>query len=142
MREYPLRITSEHDIPDDVLVEHIAVALRDFEFAGKVDVKMARQHPFDGPEVFDDHVPEGARRKHSLHGDEYVLTAKQVEAIGGAAGVERLIKLARSADREANFSPTDIGARELLENSGIEDPYPLTTRVVDKLKETRRHGND
>lgn len=104
MREYPLRITSENDIPDDVLVEHIAVALRDFEFAGKVDVKMARQHPFDGPEVFDDYAP--------------------------------------GTSAEGSFSPTDIGARELLENSGIEDPYPLTTRVVDKLKETRRHGND
>lgn len=84
MTDYPLRITTENPIPDDVIVEHIAVALRDFKFAGKVDVQMARQHPFDGPEVFDDYVPAGMP----------------------------------------------------------EDPFPLTTQVIDKLKETRRHGND
>lgn len=97
MKEYPLRITTENEVPDDVLVEHIAVALRDFKFAGKVDVQMARNHPFEGPEVFDDYRPA---------------------------------------------SPTDVGAQELLEEMGVEDPFPLTTQVIDRLKETRRHGND
>lgn len=52
---YDLTVRSENPIPEDVLVEHIAVALRDFKFTGKVDVQVARQHPFDGPEVFDDY---------------------------------------------------------------------------------------
>lgn len=97
MKEYPLRITTENEVPDDVMVEHIAVALRDFKFAGKVDVQMARNHPFEGPEVFDDYKPASA---------------------------------------------TDVGVQELLEDMGVEDPFPLTTQVIDRLKETRRHGND
>jgi hypothetical protein len=52
---YDLTVRSEEPIPEDVLVEHVAVALRDFKFTGKVDVQVARQHPFDGPEVFDDY---------------------------------------------------------------------------------------
>lgn len=51
---YDLTVRSEEPIPEDVLVEHVAVALRDFKFTGKVDVQVTRQHPFDGPEVFDD----------------------------------------------------------------------------------------
>ena len=54
---YSLTVRSEHPIPHDVLVEHIAVALRDFRFAGKVDVQMA--HPFEtGPVLFDDEQAE------------------------------------------------------------------------------------
>ena len=52
-----LVVLSENPIPTDVLIEHVAVALRDFEFAGKVGV-MA--HPFDDPTnvVFDDYKVE------------------------------------------------------------------------------------
>lgn len=54
---YHLTVRSEHPIPHDVLVEHIAVALRDFRFAGKVDVQMA--HPFEtGTVLFDDEQAE------------------------------------------------------------------------------------
>lgn len=96
---YNLEIVTEGYVPSDVLIEHLAVAMRDFRFLGKngitllsagtIDVeepKVARQHPFDGPEVFDD--------------------------------------------------------KPRLEDSFPEDPFPLTTQVIDRLKETRRHGND
>lgn len=53
MPSVTLTVRSEHPIPRDVLIEHIAVALRDFEFAGKRDIVA---HPFDIPSnvVFDD----------------------------------------------------------------------------------------
>lgn len=97
MKSYDVHITTEEPVPDDVMIEHIAVALRDFNFAGKVDVQMARNHPFEGPEVFDDYKPASA---------------------------------------------TDVGVQELLEDMGVEDPFLLTTQVIDRLKGTRRHGND
>lgn len=115
MKTYYLEVASENPIPPDVLIEHLAVALREFKFAGETSIalrgqtttlehNMARQHPFDGPEVFDDYKP--------------------------------------GTSQEGSFSPTDVGARELLAESGVEDPFPLTTQVIDRLKETRRHGND
>lgn len=40
--------------PADVLIEHLAYAIKsDFKETTLTDI---RQHPFDGPEVFDDHV--------------------------------------------------------------------------------------
>lgn len=103
LHTYHVEVASENPIPPDVLIEHIAVALREFHFAGKTGVflkgtntiqneepKVARNHPFEGPEVFDDYAP--------------------------------------GTSREGDFTPVD--------------PFPLTTRVIDKLKETRRHGND
>lgn len=59
---YTLTVRTGKPIPRDVLVEHLAVALRDLKFLGgyyitcdKVQEEpMARQHPFDGPEMFDD----------------------------------------------------------------------------------------
>ena len=117
LHTYHLEVVSENYIPPDVLLEHLAVAMRDFNFLGQNSIaikgtdtkqtgeqKVARQHPFEGPEKFDDYVP--------------------------------------GTHQEGSFSPTDVGAQELLESIGVEDPYPLTTQVIDKLKETRRHGND
>lgn len=60
---YTLTVRTGKPIPRDVLVEHLAVALRDLKFLGgyyitcdKVQEEpMARQHPFDGPEMFDDY---------------------------------------------------------------------------------------
>lgn len=96
LHHYHLEVVSEGHIPHDVLIEHLAVALRAFQFLGKNSIalrgtsttqkepEVARNHPFEGPEVFDDYIP---------------------------------------ADMP-------------------EDPFPLTTQVVDRLKETRKHGND
>lgn len=67
-RYYILKLHSEQPVPQDVLVEHIAVALRAFQevkvtvlpqvtTVEPVDppIPTPRVHPFDGPEVFDDY---------------------------------------------------------------------------------------
>lgn len=96
MPELHITVRSDHPIPHDVLVEHIAVALRDFNFAGKVDVKMA--HPFDDKSnvVFDDDVQH----------EEY--TGPNAHVLG----------------EDCCETPSD--------------PYPLTTRVIDFLKRSKR----
>lgn len=102
LHHYHLEIVTEGYIPHDVLIEHLAVAMRDFQFLGMNSIalrgtsttqkepEVARNHPFEGPEVFDDYIPGTAR--------------------------------------EGSFMPAD--------------PFPLTTQVIDRLKETRKHGND
>lgn len=59
---YQLTVRTGNPIPRDVLVEHLAVALKDLKFLGGFYIHVdsvqeepvARQHPFEGPEVFDD----------------------------------------------------------------------------------------
>lgn len=74
MTTYELEITTKRDLPTDVLVEHVAYALRGIVDPNKrrahegdvtvkvVNVKRPRQHPFEGPEVFDDEP-----RKHRFN---------------------------------------------------------------------------
>ena len=109
--EYNLSVTSENAIPPDVLVEHLAVALRSLNFTGKIGITMNSttvhgsgkttwDHPFDGPEVFDD-------------------DPKPVKfAEGGYTG---------SMWQEGEFTVV----------SQPTDPYPLTTEAAMQLKEAR-----
>ena len=110
---YNVAVRTEHPVPPDVLVEHLAVAIRAFNFTGKVDISMTsattdqtfenKAHPFDGPEVFDDTPQhedyEGPRRvihkgetvydKASITGapaDPYPLVTRVVDAIRGRRG--------------------------------------------------------
>jgi hypothetical protein len=69
MTKYSIQIDTARDIPDDVLVEHLAHAVRQIvdpakkrDRRGRVDVTLSnvdrgRAHPFEGPEVNDD-LPE------------------------------------------------------------------------------------
>lgn len=123
MKSYHLEVTSEHAIPPDVLIEHLAVALREFKFAGKTSIalrgqtttlehkmetKTVRNHPFEGPEVFDDYFAPKPPTTGTVNEGSFLAP----------------------------------GAPGSFETQLPEDPYPLTTRVIDAIKETRRHGND
>lgn len=72
---YNLTVDSLRHIPGDILVEHLGYALKafqdedgnrphihldDYVASGpeKVNYREGRQHPFDGPELFDDDEPE------------------------------------------------------------------------------------
>jgi len=94
MRTYILEVASENPIPHDVLIEHLAVALRDFEFAGFTSIalrgttqtlehKMA--HPFDNPAnvVFDDDtkLEEYTGPNGGLPTDPYPLTTRVIDAL-------------------------------------------------------------
>lgn len=88
MPDYHLIVSSEQPIPHDVLIEHLAIALRDFNFTGKTDIKMA--HPFDTPTnvKFDDDVQtEPYTGTHSegsfTPADPYPLTTRVIDAIKG-----------------------------------------------------------
>lgn len=94
-----LTVRSEHYIPPDVLVEHIAVALKSLNFTGKIDITMnsaTKPHPFDGPEVFDD-SPQleeytGPKRDFATGGflpfaslvDPFPLTTNAIDALRDA----------------------------------------------------------
>jgi hypothetical protein len=68
MTDYTIRINNvPADVPEDVLIEHVAVAARkiskdrkkefkriDVKLLEKAPTRKPRQHPFDGPEVNDD----------------------------------------------------------------------------------------
>lgn len=64
MTNYTIQINHvPADVPTDVIIEHIAVALRKMQKGRKalkridvqvVETRSARSHPFDGPEVNDD----------------------------------------------------------------------------------------
>lgn len=83
--DYLLTVRSESPVPQDVLVEHVAVALQDFK-----EVKMTvlptvqttmtaskKPHPFDGPEVFDDVETE----QDILAMDPYPTVTRALSAI-------------------------------------------------------------
>jgi hypothetical protein len=107
MTDYLIRLNRvPGDIPRDVLVEHLAVAVQKIQKGRKalkkvgiqiIDVtndvpRKGRKHPFDGPEVNDD-LPEPFARGGFLPGNAstslvagdtgYVLSRAQVEAMGG-----------------------------------------------------------
>lgn len=79
MTIYTLEITTKRDLPEDVLVEHIGYALRGIVDPARrkadsqtvkirvVEVKRPRQHPFEGPEVFDDEP--GAKLEEPIRWD-------------------------------------------------------------------------
>lgn len=123
---YNLTIETQHPIPHDVLVEHIAVCLNSLNFTGKVNITMnsatstrPRQHPFDGPEVFDDDVqlePYTGPR-------ETVLTKKQIQDKAFNDGMDALQAFARVASKSVSDMP--------------EDPYPNVTRAISSLKAAR-----
>lgn len=126
MHTYQLEVVSENSIPHDVLVEHLAVALQSFQFAGftsvalrgstmtlehKMESKVA--HPFDNPEnvVFDDEP--------------------QAEGYTGPNG-------GYTTANEGSFSP--LASQSCVIPGMPEDPYPLLTRVLDNLKERNERG--
>lgn len=95
---YNLAVRTENPVPPDVLIEHLAVALRDFHFLGKVGINMTsaattetyenEAHPFDGPEVFDDSPQlepyDGPRGTHAEGGfmglaDPFPLTTHAID---------------------------------------------------------------
>lgn len=167
LNAYTLTVRTEAPVPHDVLVEHVAVALRDFHFAGRTgvsfdsfhqeevetDFTMARQHPFDGPEVFDDEPkPEYMREPP---------TTKSLSgfAKGGYTG----------AHQEGSFidiSPNDIISKRAAQMPGLDalemmtegihkkdltchggvhaedlvlDPYPNVTEAAFQLREARKN---
>lgn len=110
---YNLDIETEHHVPRDVLVEHIAVCLKSLNFTGKVRIALEsvtiapRQHPFDGPEVFDDTpLPGEYARGGYIPGPIMQTTLKSYE---------RIIPI---------------------------DPYPNVTRALDALRASRAEEQD
>lgn len=134
MNEYQITISVEHFIPPDVLVEHIAVALRDLHFTGKSNITMDNapthwSHPFDGPEVFDD-------------------TPKPELATGGYTGTHNEghytpVGIVHKGDRYIPKAAVEMMGLDALEKL-IEasrkpvDPYPNVTEAAMQLKEARR----
>lgn len=112
---YNLTIETQAAIPHDVLVEHIAVCLNSLNFTGRVNITMnsataskPRQHPFDGPEVFDDTPLPGEYSAPR----EKVITKSEIQ--GGYTG---------GTVHEGSFMPVD--------------PYPNVTRALDALRADR-----
>lgn len=135
---YNVTVRTENYIPPDVLIEHFAVALRAFNFAGKVDVKMAsatttrthenRPHPFDGPEVFDDKPqlepysgPRGTVDEGSFHSGGYTGTGDGKYQPAGVV-------------HKGDYIITP----DTMEAIGIIDPYPRTTEVIAALQKRNR----
>lgn len=145
---YNLAVRTENPVPPDVLIEHIAVALRDFHFLGKVGINMTsaattetyenKAHPFDGPEVFDD----------SPQLEEYT-GPRGTHAEGGFTGVGNYQPVGVVHKGEFHFptpAPFDGVPPAGAVRDGVwypdviglmSDPYPHTTRAIDSLKEAR-----
>lgn len=143
---YSLTVRTEHDIPSDVLVEHFAVALRDFKYLGKYDITVDRQtnpeaevtrnHPFEGPEVFDDEPKPYATGGYTgTHGEgsfAQILSPEQIisQAQLNAAGMSALAKFA------------EIAVKKGAETEALPaDPYPLATEAAFQLREARRRDD-
>lgn len=131
---YNLTIDTQYHVPHDVLMEHIAVALRDLNFTGRVNIIMnsattstPRQHPFDGPEVFDDAPLPGEYEATR----ERVYTKAQIQDAASGNGMdvlEALAQIAYKAGTHVEGSFTVMPA----------DPYPNVTRAISSLKDARR----
>lgn len=104
---YSLTVRVEHPIPPDVLIEHLAVALQQFNYTGKVRIDMnnvtyrdeaTEITPFSNPNnvVFDDVVksepytgplPAGGisdtQMESELPADPYPLTSRVVDYLRG-----------------------------------------------------------
>lgn len=124
--EYLVSVRSNTPIPHDVLIEHIAVALRDFKLAGKIDVQMA--HPFDNPNnvLFDDEPQL----------EEYTGMHREGSFSSGGEVPETID--ARTLYDGRSVLRTEGAAVELLREMGVTDPYPFVTRALDALKSKRR----
>lgn len=119
---YDLTVRSENPIPPDVLIEHIAVALQQFNYTGKVQITMnnvtyydeatAEITPFSNPSnvVFDD-----------------VVKSEPYTGPLPAGGIT-----------DVDVQRADIGP-EMTIHPFPADPYPLTSRAVDFLRNLRRH---
>lgn len=132
---YDLTVRSEEPIPEDVLVEHVAVAMRDLQFTGKVDVQVARQHPFDGPEVFDD---EPKPRVGHQAPAERIYTKAEVEAMGTVDVLKRLAE--ENNNRVAEALAQIIHKKGTYVEGGFVplDPYPNVTEAAMQLREARK----
>lgn len=134
---YNLTIDTQYHVPHDVLMEHIAVALRDLNFAGRVNIIMnsattstPRQHPFDGPEVFDDKPLPGEYEAPR----EKVFTKAEIQDATSGNGMNVLDALATVA-RIARGRGTHVEGGF----TGMPaDPYPNVTRAISSLKDARR----
>lgn len=104
--EYLVSVRSDHPIPPDVLIEHMAVALRDFKETPGLEISM---HPFDDKTnvLFDDKVQT----------EEY--SGPNAEPTAGE------LLIAYVAAEKAQADKLD---------GAPADPFPLVTRVLDKLK--------
>lgn len=142
MPERLISVTSENSIPEDVLVEHIAVALRDFKFAGKVDVEMA--HPFDNPAnvVFDDDVKTeeytGPTGTHVEGGFIPASVIAKLDLTGTPVTLGQGGPVIGEVTGPPSFTPPQISGS--FESKLPRDPYPLTTRVIDALKKGGRRA--
>lgn len=130
---YNVAVRTEHPVPPDVLVEHIAVAIRAFNFTGKVDISMTsattdqtfenKAHPFDGPEVFDD-TPQ--HEDYEGHRGGF--------AAGGYTG-SKYQPVGTVHKGEFHF-PKDT----IMGGPAPADPYPLLTRVMEVVRARRKEG--
>lgn len=160
---YDLTVRSEEPIPEDVLVEHVAVALRDFKFTGKVDVQVARQHPFDGPEVFDDYIRPGNVPGYVYDPEndddtkpEYEIEPPTTKSLSGFAKGGYT-----GTHGEGRFTPAGIVhkgdayiPKRAIQMAGLdalermmniarktpEDPYPNVAEAAFQLREDRDRG--
>lgn len=62
-----------NDLPDEVLMEHLTWSVDQLtETPGVIKIESAggtvRNHPFEGPEVFDDYIPNVSRGTHTEGG--------------------------------------------------------------------------
>lgn len=118
---YTLTVRVENYIPHDVLIEHLAIALRDLHFTGKTDIIMAGYEapdkitPFSDKSnvVFDDDIAPGEFANGGYVSGGYV-----------------------SGPPTAGMLHTN----ETVYPKGFlpADPYPLTTRVLDALRGRKR----
>lgn len=139
---YSLTVRTGKPIPRDVLVEHLAVALRDLKFLGgyyitcdKVQEEpMARQHPFDGPEMFDDepkpasggYVSGQERRIGHVGPAEHIFSKEEIQAMGGLDALKRLAEV--------------LQAPVTYESPSL-DAYPNVTEAAFQLREAKRNDS-
>lgn len=134
MPELRITVRSDEPIPPDVLVEHIAVALRDFRFAGKVDVQMTS--PFANPSnvAFDDDVQ--LEPYTGPHADDDL--GHPSFHPGGYTGPGRYPLVGTMRKGEDVIPKAHLHVEGLTADDLPADPYPFVTRWLDQLRGRRR----
>ncbi len=137
---YHLSARADNPIPHDVLVEHIAVALQDFKFAGKVNVKMVNSveeeiTPFSSGKVVFDDAPQsepytGPQPPRTFASGGWVYPPRPQ--------IDDRVHVTAEARPIDDYFDVHVCDSECRGEVQVVDPYPLTTRVMDALRGRRR----
>lgn len=152
---YSLTVRTENNVPADVLVEHLAVALRSFHFLSLIGITidsvthpeetMTRNHPFEGPEVFDDEPKPASGSLASggyvtgTHGEGSFTEIHEGYPPSYPRMTEKqrdyLIELAKKAVRVDSRKGDD---GQVTAELSVIDPYPVVTEAAFQLQQARR----